>query len=56
MKLKAITPQYIEGRLVPPGGEFETTDADGARRVKEGGAKAVTTKPAKAKPAAEADK
>lgn len=56
MKLKAITPQYVEGRLVPPGKQFETTDADGARRIEEGGAKPVTaaTKPSKPKASAEA--
>lgn len=56
MKLKAITPQYVEGRLVPPGKDFETTEADGERRIKDGGAKAVTTKAPKAKASAEAAK
>lgn len=57
MKLKAITPQYVEGRLVPPGKQFQTTDADGARRIEDGGAMpAVTTatKPSKPKASAEA--
>lgn len=57
MKLKAITPQYVEGRLVPPGKQFETTEADGARRIEEGGAKPetpTTTKTTKAKASAEA--
>lgn len=56
MKLKAITPQYVEGRLVPPGKHFETTDADGARRIEESGAKPATaaTKTSKPKASAEA--
>lgn len=56
MKLKAITPQYVEGRLVPPGKQFETTDADAARRIEDGGAKSATTatKPSKPKASAEA--
>lgn len=56
MKLKAITPQYVEGRLVPPGHEFEVTAEFGERLVKEGGAKAVTPKATKAKASAEAAK
>lgn len=52
MRLTAIKPLYHEGKLIPPGVAFDTTDADGERRVKAGEAKAVKEKTA-AKPKAE---
>lgn len=52
MRLTSIKPLYHEGRLIQPGVGFDTTDADGERRVKAGEAKAGKEKPA-AKPKAE---
>lgn len=47
MKISAIKPLYIEGKLVSPGQSFDTTDVHGKELVKKGYGKEVDEKAAK---------